>query len=130
MLRLKLLFLSLFVFLFSGRSFSQSNRAYVFFLELGGNASLYSFNYDREFLMRDHYRMTWRAGLGVFPDELPVVTNDYHIAIPATVNFLYGRRNHFAELSAGQMIYVSVISTPVQSAVFNLGYRYQPDKGG
>jgi hypothetical protein len=130
MVLLKRLILSFFILLYCCTAFSQQNKAYGIYLELGGNASFYSFNYDKEFLLREYYRMTWRAGLGVFPNEIPVTTRDYHVATPLTVNFLYGRRDHFAEISAGQMCYLSVESPPALSAVGNVGYRYQPDKGG
>lgn len=116
---------------------SQNAHAQVYakkntiYLELGGNAALYSFNYDR--LLANN--ISARAGIGIFSIEDDLGISVDITAVPVTVNYIVGKdRNNF-ELGLG-ILYVSGnldIGTVSSSGVLGtavLGYRHQKPEGG
>lgn len=99
---------------------------------LGGSAPIFSANYDRRFGNRLN-GWGFTAGLGFFG------ATDAHIfSIPASINYLIGRKDNFLELAAGATFataasYDFFDGSNSSSVVFehlNLGYRHQPAHGG
>ncbi len=108
--------------------YAKKNTIY---LELGGNAALYSFNYDR--LLANN--ISARAGIGIFSIEDDLGISVDITAVPVTVNYIVGKdRNNF-ELGLG-ILYVSGnldIGTVSSKGVLGtavLGYRHQKPEGG
>ncbi|MBS1737660.1 MAG: hypothetical protein JSS98_13795 [Bacteroidetes bacterium] len=103
------------------------------YFQVGGAGVLLSGVYDRRFLKRVN-GPGFAAGLGYYGGS------GFHIfTVPVSLNYLFGRSNHFVEVAAGGT-YISAgdvgffNDTPnSESGVIihaNLGYRYQPTKGG
>jgi hypothetical protein len=100
---------------------------------IGGSGPIFSVNYDSRFGKRLN-GAGFTAGLGFFG-----VTGATLFSIPVSVNYLFGKQNHFLELAAGATFatgssydFVDNGSSSA-STVFghiNLGYRYQPAIGG
>ena len=97
--------------------------------EMGGNALLYSLNYDRVLIQTDHYKGTIRIGAGVLPNVETNSGNSTWLFIPIEFNNLFGPKNHFFEVSLG-----TTYSNSLQGAnhwiTGRLGYRVQPFDGG
>ncbi len=105
-----------------------------FYVELGGNAVLYSINFDR--VVSDPFSL--RAGIGFY--RLNSSDSDGDItasAIPLTANYLLGRGTSRLELGIGVLLLAGGIdvgdldesnSTAGPTATF--AYRYQKPDGG
>lgn len=100
---------------------------------IGGSGPLFSANYDRRFGKKLN-GLGFTAGVGFFGE-----TGTTIFSIPASLNYLFGRQNHFMELAAGATFATAASSDffdgsrSTGSVVFghaSLGYRYQPAKGG
>lgn len=113
------------------------------YLELGGNALLYSINYDRRF--RDN--ITGRAGFMVMSvsgtADTGEAANVSVALIPVMANVLLGTGSSRLELGGGPLIGLAggdvqdVEGTEFEFSGFGLagvtstfGYRYQPPSGG
>ena len=70
-------------------------------LEMGGNALLYSLNFDRVLIQTDHYKGTIRIGAGLLPNIQTNSGNSTWLFIPIEYNNLFGPKNHFLEVSLG-----------------------------
>ncbi|MEP6617421.1 MAG: hypothetical protein ABJA57_12615 [Ginsengibacter sp.] len=100
------------------------------YFQVGGSAPLFSVNYDRRFAKRVN-GAGFAIGVGYYGESGSSI-----FSIPASLNYLFGKSNHFIELAAGAT-YISEKETLFgdnnTSLVFfhvNAGYRYQPTKGG
>lgn len=99
---------------------------------IGGSGPLFSVNYDRRFGKRLN-GLGFTAGLGFFGGSGAAV-----FSIPASLNYLFGKQSHFLELAAGATFATAAFDTyyddnESDNIVFghvNVGYRYQPAKGG
>ncbi len=107
---------------------TKKNTVYA---ELGGNAALYSINYDR-LLLKD---VSVRAGIGVFTleDDLGLAVSI--TAIPVTGSYLLGNGPNKAEVGLGILIVSGKLDlgTISDSGVLGtgiLGYRHQKEAGG
>ncbi len=107
------------------------------YLELGGNAGIYTVNYDRKFA--DHF--SGRVGFMVFGGQSDQPTDDQiGVAIfPITANYLASSGSHRLELGAGPLFmaaggelerYGSVGGAGFAGVTSTFGYRYQPVGGG
>jgi len=112
------------------------------FVELGGNAGLYSLNYDRLLHRGEWFHTSARAGISGY------WWNGGGIALPLEFNALIGTNRHFLEVGTGFMFsygYESTIynkdpSNPEYQYGYNLypglhasgrlGYRFQRPEGG
>ena len=100
---------------------------------IGGSGPIFSVNYDRRFGKRLN-GLGFTAGLGFFGATVASI-----FSIPVSLNYLFGKKNHFLELAAG-VTYATASSFDfidngsTNTAVFighiNLGYRYQHANGG
>jgi hypothetical protein len=110
------------------------------YLELGGNAILYSVNYEKIISSRTNWMFTIRAGVGVFNDSYnhKIAVNYF---VPVMVNALLGKRKSKLEVGLGMSPLINLDfegrKNPVGDVPFikfyqttTIGYRYQPDKKG
>lgn len=113
----------------STSAFSQSKYKNGVFLELGGNALLYSLNYERQF----SGGFIGRIGIAYFTEDL---------VLPMTIGKTFGVRQHHLEVHLGidlanaNTTYYDVNGMLIREVRYNyvlvtgfIGYRYQkPDK--
>ncbi len=92
--------------------------------EIGGNALVYSLNYDRVLLQTEYYKGTIRIGVGALPYPSSVKENRTWIFVPIEYNNLFGPKNHFLELSLGTT-YTSSIQGANHWITGRIGYRLQ-----
>ena len=100
---------------------------------IGGSGPVFSVNYDRRFSKKLN-GFGFTAGLGF------VGSSDGSVfSVPASLNYLFGQQSHFLELAAGATFLTGSTfdefdgSTDSESLLMghiNVGYRYQPAKGG
>lgn len=99
----------------------------------GGSGPIFSVNYDRRFSKRLN-GFGFTAGLGFFGGSGYAI-----FSIPTSLNYLFGRKDHFLELAAGATFATghfnlfNTTGSPNENFVFghiNLGYRYQQAEGG
>lgn len=109
------------------------------YLELGGNGLLYSFNYDMRLNRGRQDGIGFKIGVG----GISVRANGEnesggvgYLAIPATCNYLIGKRRHALEMGVGATLFhLSASGTSNNNFVSgsgtallphaNFGYRYQ-----
>ena len=100
---------------------------------IGGSGPIFSVNYDRRFAKKLN-GLGFTAGLGFFGQ-----TGASIFSIPASINYLFGPKNHFLELAAGATFLSASFdafdtnnneSESLFMGHVNLGYRYQPATGG
>jgi hypothetical protein len=100
------------------------------YIQVGGSAPLFSINYDRRFAKRVN-GAGFAVGIGYYGESGASL-----FSIPASINYLFGKSNHFIELAAGATFISAkqtIFGDSNESTVFfhvNAGYRYQPTKGG
>ena len=127
-----------------------NRRGKSIYFEAGGPGVLYSINYDVRF-SKTQNGVGIRAGISYFPRN----QNENLITVPVIVNYLAGKKGHYLELGAGATFFHfnaiediffysdnsesnphSVDYVPKlhgQTGIIgslNVGYRYQPLKGG
>ena len=109
----------------------------VVYIEAGGNALLYSVNYERMIIGG----LTARVGAGFIPAWFPWVDEDDDGAlltvVPVQLSFVFGPGNHHMEMGAGATFGNASVDIGdlegSESWVFGtgtVGYRYQPPEGG
>jgi hypothetical protein len=108
----------------------------AFYFEGGGNALLYSVNYERIVFAN----LVARVGVSAIPGWFPWVGEDgggYLVMVPVQVGMLFGPGNHHFELGAGATFGNAAVDIgdfeESESWVFatgTVGYRYQPPEGG
>lgn len=126
-----------------------NRRGKSIFFEAGGPGVVYSFNYDVRFNNRQN-GLGMRIGLNYY-----VFSKKRLAAVPVMVNYLAGKKGHYLEIGAGITYYHAYEDYPIffhsdnsesnpypvgydskfhwANGVignFNIGYRYQPLKGG
>ncbi len=104
----------------------------VYFL-IGGSGPILSINYDRRFEKKVN-GPGFAVGVGFFGESGASI-----FSIPVSLNYLIGRNSHFLEIAAGTT-YISAAESDIfsdesdKTSAFifhiNLGYRYQPTRGG
>jgi hypothetical protein len=118
-----------------GQTFDAKNSLYV---ELGGNAGLYSLNYDRILYQKNAFKAVGRVGISAFPqrffDQLAPV-------LPLELTALIGKGNHHLETGIGVAPLLhhvnhreeNTLVTKLELGAFTtgrIGYRYQKSTGG
>lgn len=104
------------------------------YFQIAGSGPFLSVNYDRRFQKKLN-GFGFAAGLGYFGIQGVSI-----FSIPVSLNYLIGHNTHFFEFAAGTT-FVSAKSTDIfgtgstssESGLIyhlNIGYRYQPTKGG
>jgi hypothetical protein len=111
------------------------------YFEAGGNAGIYSLNYDRILLRKNLFSFGARGGVSFVPfmKHSFINTNFYFnniLAFPIEINCMYGKRHH-AEISIGYTQVFNLYNEDIFKvydiyglAVFRAGYRFQRDEGG
>jgi hypothetical protein len=119
--------------------FTAKNAVY---LQLGGNAGLYSFNYGRIIYQKGKFKLNTSAGFSMIPRRLNSKTS-WLPAVPLEISALYGRSNHHLELGFGVTPFLDrtlafnsqTLETNDKvvfraAMPFRLGYRFQKPEGG
>lgn len=121
---------------------TQAIKRNTFFAEVGGNAMLYSVNYDRLLKVRDTWRLTSRIGF-MYLNTL-TSQNRNLVGVPIEFSYLRGNTNHFFELGLGLTaihdqyqldepaipIRQAMVKELITIAALRFGYRYQKNEGG
>lgn len=122
---MKFHFFALGMLLLSSPAFcQQENKASSVFLELGGNALIYSLNYERRFSQSEK-GLGGRIGFGYVPGighgSRP------SLILPVGFNYLVGN-NHYLEVGAGTTFEFVQGYSSEKYVYFipSAGYRYQP----
>lgn len=144
---MKKLILPLLLMLVVQISKAQDYRKSAVYLELGGNALLYSINYENRFA--DHW--SGRIGIGYISAAGSAVNSSGQATdasvgvtfIPVMVNYLAGNgQNGRFELGAGPLLVAAATNTTIAGQTLNqsgfglggitttIGYRLQPLDGG
>lgn len=116
-------------------------RRNTIYADIGGQAGLYSLNYDILFRMKKKVKHSFSSGLEIIP-----VDKYYKVVIaPVSYNFLLGKKNHHLELGLGFTFFFSRYTAPPHSYYYytnsnstyghevdyilfgslRIGYRYQ-----
>ncbi|CAN5197705.1 hypothetical protein BH09BAC2_BH09BAC2_19280 [soil metagenome] len=105
----------------------------VVYAQIGGSAPIFSVNYDRRFAKKVN-GFGFAVGAGFWGGS-----GFSLFSIPASINYLIGNNSHFVELAAGTTFYTGTTeswfgednsTTSGFIEHINVGYRYQPTKGG
>ena len=103
------------------------------FIEAGGNAVLYSLNYDRIILNNKLFKISCRGGVEYLPSFIfGSVKSEF--AFPVEVNFLFGKDEKFIECGAGVALGYEIFNyltdQPWGLAITGrIGYRLQKQNG-
>jgi hypothetical protein len=108
----------------SGLAFSQEQDQKpirnAVYLELGGNATFYSLNYDRNILIQDRHHLGARLGVSYFGGDSSMTS------LPLSFNYLYGPKRDFLEVGFGPTFaFFSPQNLRVAAFFGTLGYRHQ-----
>lgn len=125
----------------ASQNYNYGGGAYnkAVFLELGGDGLLYSFNYDMRLKRGQQDGLGFKVGIGGLGGN--VTSNGDsgragYLAVPATLNFLLGKKKHAFEMGFGATFLSVSASGEVNddfaavqgSALYphaNFGYRFQ-----
>ncbi|MDN3687647.1 hypothetical protein [Cyclobacterium jeungdonense] len=145
--RLKLIFVLVFSFAISFRGTAQTETVrftakQAVYLEVGGNAGRYAFNYGRIFYQKGKLKLNASAGFSMFHHRLNAKTTWLPV-VPLEISAFYGKSNHHLELGMGVTSYLtrsigfnSETFQTIDKVVFDaaiplrIGYRYQKPEGG
>lgn len=128
----------------SAQQIQEPAKKNTVFLELGGNAVLYSLNYDRIVLEKPKWKLSGRIGAMYFRERTNYLDKDYSldVAVPIELSYLRGKGNHYLEFGLGMTPwyenYISLMETLDGTHIKHigvvgfsrLGYRYQKRDGG
>jgi len=115
---------------------AEKRRVSIYY-EINGNTGVGSANYDRLFLIKKRFMLSYRVGFTSSIYKYPP------FFIPAEINFLLGKGKHHLEIGTGVVfktyselrhdyfthhdIYKRYL---MLNGTFRLGYRYQQPEGG
>ncbi len=117
------------------RDYTKDPARSANFIELGGNAGLYSLNWDYIFYYKEKFKISGRIGANVFPkgiylEQAYVIENNYILL----------KNPHHIELGPGLTLQVKHNPTCLADSIyqweniwfgmFRIGYRYQPQEDG
>jgi hypothetical protein len=117
------------------RDYNKDPARTATFIELGGNGSLYSVNFDEILFYGEKFKVSGRLGAAVFP-------NGYHIEQAYVVenNYILFSNPHHLELGPSVTLQrkfqescsdtTKVIWESLWYGMFRLGYRYQKQEDG
>jgi hypothetical protein len=117
----------------------------MIFVELGGNAGQYAFNYGNLFYQKGALKVIGNLGFSLWANPIEGSTIWLPV-IPLEVSALLGKRTHHLELGVGITQYLeSQVNSTFESGTlvqtrgpnhlaailpFRIGYRYQKPEGG
>jgi hypothetical protein len=125
----------IFLFLLFGSSCShpliaQDIKPYTLFGEIGGSGGLGSFNFDRIFYAQKANRFSYRLGISYSPSARYEGRTPTVIIFPTLINYIYGKKDHFLEVGAGQSLAIATNPAVFSRLTLNAGYRFQRNEGG
>jgi hypothetical protein len=97
-------------------SFYRPRSVYI---EIGGNAFAYSINFENKFTNCKYHNIGLRIGCSYWNNMIVPLS---------TLNYYYGRKNHFLEIGAG-FLYGDSYDYDIVWTGF-IGYRYLIEKNG
>ncbi|HCX77064.1 MAG TPA: hypothetical protein DHU93_18445, partial [Algoriphagus sp.] len=123
----------------------SSNARNTVFIEIGGNAGQYAFNYGRIFYQKEAFKLTATSGFSLWAEKIDGSTV-WNPALPLELTSLLGRNRHHLELGFGitPFLEAEIISSFESGELvqtkgsrdlgailpFRIGYRYQkPEQG-
>ena len=108
-------------------TFGQTTSDYrkSLYFEIAGSGGIGSMNFEKSFVSRNHYELTWSAGLSLAPIDK---NNGTVIVFPLMIHSLIGKSNHKLELGLGQGITVTTKGSAFALATAAVGYRYLTKK--
>jgi len=119
----------------ASRDYNLKPSKTAFFIELGGNAGLYSLNVDRIYFYRPNLKISGRVGFAINMNSIY-----YEPIIVVENNFIFLKKPHHLELGFGGTLQRRFNEKPNQSAIFNwenilfsvwrFGYRFQKQDDG
>lgn len=92
------------------------------FAEAGGNGGLWSLNYEWNARKILPEKLRWEVGFSIVP-----YANHLIVDFPFSVNFIFGKRTHKAELGTGQVFMLDIGGGKggfIRGA-FHAGYRFE-----
>ena len=78
----------------------SSNARNTVFIEIGGNAGQYAFNYGRIFYQKEAFKLTATSGFSLWAEKIDGSTV-WNPALPLELTSLLGRNRHHLELGFG-----------------------------
>jgi hypothetical protein len=112
------------------RNREMANAIYV---EYGGNAGLYSINYDRRLFRIDQHACILRAGFSWIPFRNKGIDDIFLFPITASYTYNIGKSPHFLEFGGGVTVRTAstayVIDTRLYPAI-SIGYRIRSQGTG
>ncbi|MFD3000757.1 hypothetical protein ACFS7Z_10325 [Pontibacter toksunensis] len=113
------------------QEFTQNFKAFsAFYVEVGGNSDVYSFNYDRVLYQREKFKTAARVGLGTNLFFLEDEKTLYPV-MPLELMALVGNNRKHFEGGLGYTRRLTDDPDLLQSMYFaRLGFRYQVPRGG
>ncbi|WP_146260455.1 hypothetical protein [Algoriphagus chordae] len=131
--------------LFAQNESKQFSGRNMIFLEIGGNAGQYAFNYGRLFYQKESFKLTVNVGFSLWMDPIENSTV-WNPALPLELSALLGKSKHNFEFGVGLTPYLEAdITSSFESGElvqtkgprnlasilpFRIGYRYQKPEGG
>lgn len=117
------------------RDYSKNPAKNAFFIELGGNAGLYSLNYDRIYLYKEKLKLSARIGLAINPkgklieqvylveQNIILFQNPHHLEIG--IGITNQRQYNESCNTIGKYLWENILYGSTR-----LGYRYQKQDDG
>ncbi len=117
------------------RDYEKDPAKNAFFIELAGNAGLFSLNYERLYFHREKFKMGARVGFapnfnGIYVEQVYLLEN----------NFIFFKNPHHLELGLGPTLQRRYNERPNETdryfweniffSVWRCGYRYQKQDDG
>lgn len=113
------------------------------YLEIGGNAGYYSFNYERIIYRKGVFDFGARVGIAILPHKIGSKTY-WESLVPLELIGLLGRSKHHLEIGLGYTQSYAAVAKPSTTSIgfgfdnydygsamfFRIGYRYQKPEGG
>jgi hypothetical protein len=122
-MKIRVLFIITGLFLLSVSMNAQDSTLYYrprsVYIEFGGNAVFYSINFENQFTHFKYHNIGLRIGCTYYMDMIRPL---------ATLNYYFGRRNHFLEIGSGIMYGDAYDYDVVWTET--IGYRYIIEKNG
>ena len=95
---------------------------------LGSSASIYAATYERKFLLKPNYYLTFGLGIGINVEETGILssrTPDNYMTIPYNLIYNYGKKIHYLLFGLGSTIMIGNVQQ--EYYIYPIfGYRKQP----
>lgn len=130
-------YLLCFIWIFSaitcyGQSYWEDRPRFTSYVNLLGDASIVSINFDVVLLNQEHFFLAAKAGVGVHEEICIVFCNDKETTVfttvPVALTANFGHERHYFEVGLGFTLFDP--STEWNMLYPHLGYRLHPEDRG